>query len=139
MVLLPERIRPELVRHLESLKDLHQQDLDRKYVGVFLVNASEQKYKNAAKEFIWQRFSPAKVLTVESKTGNSDVTICMKPICRRRSNRRGTRIEFYSGQQPIPFATVMPVIFFKPTTIFGRFKNCWVIATSGPPWFIPVW
>jgi len=66
---LPERIIPELERHLESLIDLHQQDLDRRYAGVFLVNALERKYKNAAKEFIWQWVFPAKVLTVENKTG----------------------------------------------------------------------
>ncbi len=66
---LPEKIIPALERHLESLKALHQQDLDRKYVGVFLVNALEKKYKNAAKEFIWQWIFPAKVLTVENKTG----------------------------------------------------------------------
>jgi len=29
---------------------------------VFLVNALEQKYKNAAREFIWQWFFPAKQL-----------------------------------------------------------------------------
>jgi integron integrase len=66
---LPEKIIPELERHLESLKELHQKDLDRKYAGVFLVNALEKKYKNAAREFIWQWFFPAKVLTVENKTG----------------------------------------------------------------------
>ena len=66
---LPERIISELERHLESLKDLHQQDLERKYAGVFLVNALEQKYKNAAREFIWQWVFPAKLLTVENKTG----------------------------------------------------------------------
>jgi integron integrase len=66
---LPEKIVPELERHLESLKDLHKQDLERKYAGVFLVNALEQKYKNAAREFIWQWVFPAKVLTMENKTG----------------------------------------------------------------------
>ena len=66
---LPERIMAELEGHLESLKDLHQQDLERKYAGVFLMNALEKKYKNAAKEFIWQWVFPAKVLTVENKTG----------------------------------------------------------------------
>ena len=55
---LPEKILPELKNHLESLKILHQQDINRKYAGVFLVNALEQKYKNAAKEFIWQWFFP---------------------------------------------------------------------------------
>jgi integron integrase len=66
---LPETILPELREHLESLKDFHQRDLKRKYAGVFLVNALEQKYKNAAKEFIWQWFFPAKQLTYENKAG----------------------------------------------------------------------
>jgi integron integrase len=66
---LPEKIMPELQRQIESLKDLHQKDLDREYAGVFLVNALEKKYKKAAREFIWQWFFPAKTLTVENKTG----------------------------------------------------------------------
>ena len=61
-------ILPELRAQLESLKDLHQQDLKRDYAGVFLVNALEKKYKNVAKEFIWQWFFPAKQLTYLQKT-----------------------------------------------------------------------
>jgi integron integrase len=66
---LPQTILPDLRTHLESLKALHQWDLERGYAGVFLVNALEQKYRNAAKEFIWQWFFPAKHLTLETKTG----------------------------------------------------------------------
>ena len=66
---LPQTILPELRAHLESLKDLHQRDLDRGYAGVFLVNALEKKYKNAAKEFIWQWFFPARQLTHVPTTG----------------------------------------------------------------------
>jgi site-specific recombinase XerD len=68
---LPETTLPELRAHLETLKDLHQRDLDQGYAGVFLVNALEQKYKTAAKEFIWQWFFPAKQLTYENKTGEN--------------------------------------------------------------------
>jgi integron integrase len=64
---LPQTILPELRAHLESLKVLHQNDLHRGYAGVFLVNALEQKYKNAAREFIWQWFFPAKQLTFDRK------------------------------------------------------------------------
>jgi len=32
---LPETVIPELQRHLETLKDLHKQDLARKYARVF--------------------------------------------------------------------------------------------------------
>ena len=65
---LPQTLLPELLTHLESLKVLHQRDLDRGYAGVFLFNALETKYKNAAKEFVWQWFFPAKHLTLEKKT-----------------------------------------------------------------------
>jgi len=66
---LPEKILPELRAHLEKLKDLHEWDLKRKYAGVFLVNALERKYKNAATDFIWQWLFPARQLTREKKTG----------------------------------------------------------------------
>ncbi len=66
---LPRTILPELRVHLESLKALHQQDLDRGYAGVFLVNALEKKYPNAAKDFTWQWFFPAMQLTPVPSTG----------------------------------------------------------------------
>lgn len=53
---LPDTLLPELREHLESLKVLHDKDLKKKYAGVFLVNALEEKYKKAAKDFTWQWF-----------------------------------------------------------------------------------
>jgi integron integrase len=61
---LPEKIMPELKIHLEDVIDLHQNDLDAKYAGTFLPYTLENKYKNAAKELIWQFFFPAKTLTL---------------------------------------------------------------------------
>lgn len=66
---LPQTIAPDLRTHLESVKDLHQRDLDRDYGGAFLPNALEKKYKNAPKEIVWQWFSPAIQLTYVEKTG----------------------------------------------------------------------
>ena len=66
---LPETIAPELSVQLESLKILHQKDLERKYAGVFLMNRLEKKYKNAARQFIWQWFFPAKQLTYVKAAG----------------------------------------------------------------------
>jgi len=66
---LPETILPELKVQLESLKHLFQRDLDRKFSGVFLMNMLEKKYKNAAKQFIWQWFFPAKQLTYVKDAG----------------------------------------------------------------------
>ena len=64
---LPQTIAPDLRTHLESVRDLHQQDMNRDYGGVFLPNALEEKYKNAPKEIVWQWFFPAIQLTYVEK------------------------------------------------------------------------
>ena len=53
---LPEKIIRELKDHLESVVALHQKDLVTGYAGTFLPDLLEKKYKNAAKELVWQCF-----------------------------------------------------------------------------------
>jgi len=60
---LPRLILEELLAQLEQVKKLHEQDMHQGYAGVFLDNLLEKKYRNAAKELIWQWFFPAKTLT----------------------------------------------------------------------------
>ncbi|MFC1857722.1 integron integrase [Thermodesulfobacteriota bacterium] len=60
---LPETIIPELKNHLNGVIDLHKEDLDSGYAGAFLFDSIERKYKNAAKELVWQWFFPARILT----------------------------------------------------------------------------
>jgi integrase len=60
---LPKAIWPELQRQIERVKKLQEQDLAAGYSGVFLDHLLEKKYKNAAKEIVWQWFFPAKTLT----------------------------------------------------------------------------
>jgi hypothetical protein len=40
---LPEKLRPELLAHLERVKKLHQKDLEYGYAGVFMMNQLEKK------------------------------------------------------------------------------------------------
>ncbi|MBL7189365.1 MAG: integron integrase [Phycisphaerae bacterium] len=60
---LPISIYPELKEQVEAVKRRHQSDLADGYAGVFLPGLLDKKYKNAAKELIWQWFFPAKTLT----------------------------------------------------------------------------
>jgi integron integrase len=60
---LPETIVPKLNEHLEKVMELHQEDLEWGYSGCFLFDSIERKYKNAARELVWQWFFPAKTLT----------------------------------------------------------------------------
>lgn len=66
---LPYSIMPELLAQIELLKKLHDLDLAVGYAGVFLDHLLEKKYKNAAREFIWQWFFPQKTLTVIEGSG----------------------------------------------------------------------
>jgi integrase len=65
---IPETIVPELKTHLQAVIDLHQEDLKSGYAGTFLPDLLKKKYKNAAKELVWQWFFPAKTLTLIPET-----------------------------------------------------------------------
>lgn len=66
---IPEKIHPELLAHLEFVKELYRKDKDKKFAGVFLMNQLEKKYKSAARQFAWQWFFPARQLTYVQKAG----------------------------------------------------------------------
>lgn len=60
---LPQVIMPDIKEHLKKVKALHDKDLDEGYAGAFMSDLIEKKYKNCAREFVWQWFFPAKILT----------------------------------------------------------------------------
>ncbi len=60
---LPQVIMSDIKEHLEKVKALHDKDLDEGYAGAFMFDLIEKKYKNCAREFVWQWFFPAKILT----------------------------------------------------------------------------
>jgi len=60
---LPARALLEIHQQMDNARRLHAQDLREGYAGVFLPRQLEKKYKNAAREFIWQWFFPAVNLT----------------------------------------------------------------------------
>jgi integron integrase len=65
---IPETILPELKAQLQSVINLHEEDLKAGYAGAFLPSLLEKKYKNAARELVWQWFFPAKTLTIVPET-----------------------------------------------------------------------
>src|SRR5436190_10015860 len=60
---VPSRALPEIREQLNTIRRLHADDLAAGYAGVFLPRQLEKKYRNAAREFIWQWFFPAANLT----------------------------------------------------------------------------
>ncbi len=60
---LPNHALPEIHAQMEKVRRLHAKDLSNGYAGVFLPRQLANKYKNAAREYIWQWFFPAAMLT----------------------------------------------------------------------------
>ncbi len=60
---IPEILVPQLKEQMNKVGIQHQQDIEANYDGVFLFDAIEVKYKNAARELIWQWMFPAQNLT----------------------------------------------------------------------------
>jgi len=68
---LPKMLLPELHAQLESVKQLHEEDLAAGFSGVFLDGQLEKRYPRAAKELIWQWFIPQESLTFVAQTKES--------------------------------------------------------------------
>ncbi|HHO48348.1 MAG TPA: integron integrase [Desulfobacteraceae bacterium] len=60
---IPEALIEDLHSQLDRVVDLHERDCQAGFDGVFLYGLLEKKYKNAARELVWQWFFPANELT----------------------------------------------------------------------------
>jgi len=132
---LPMAIFGELRDQLGFLKKLHQLDVGRGYAGVFLEGGLERKYPNAAKEFVWQWFFPAKHLTRVVATGEyrryhlheTHVQKAIKEaVAKARLEKRATAHTFRHSFAATCCRRIM---------ISGRFRGCWGTAMCGRRWF----
>jgi len=66
---LPATVMERLRAHIERVKALHERDLKDGYGEVYLPDALERKYRNAAKEWAWQFVFPSARLSVDPRSG----------------------------------------------------------------------
>lgn len=69
VTMLPTSLAEELRFHLEIVKRLHQQDLEKGYGSVYLPFALERKYKNAERDWIWQFVFPSDRISKDPRSG----------------------------------------------------------------------
>ena len=67
--MLPEAVKAQLISHIEKVKALHEEDLKSGYGEVYLPDALDRKYPNAAKEWHWQYVFPSSKLSVDPRSG----------------------------------------------------------------------
>lgn len=68
-LMISEKIKEELSKHVASVKEVHDQDVKMGYGEVSLPDALEKKYPGAPKEWGWQWMFPAEKLSVDPRTG----------------------------------------------------------------------
>ncbi len=69
VTMLPEVIKPVLSRHLETVKELHQEDLAKGFGKVYLPYALARKYPSADAEWGWQFVFPAANFSHDPRSG----------------------------------------------------------------------
>ena len=69
--MLPQRIKPELQKHLARVMEIHLRDVASGNGRVYLPDALERKFPNANREWGWQYVFPAVTLSKDSRTGET--------------------------------------------------------------------
>ena len=69
VTMLPLNVKAPLERHLQDVKQLHDQDLAEGFGRVYLPYALERKYPNANQEWAWQYVFPAASRSLDPRTG----------------------------------------------------------------------
>ena len=70
LTMLPRALQYGLRLQIGTVQQLHIVDLKRGYGAVHLPYALERKYKNAAKDFVWQYVFPAEKLSTDPRSGS---------------------------------------------------------------------
>src|SRR5438094_2717080 len=69
VTMLPVNLAAALERHLAKVKAQYEQDLEDGFGEVYLPDALERKYPNAAREWIWQYVFPSRKLSKDPRAG----------------------------------------------------------------------
>ncbi len=69
ITMLPASLIEDFQQHLQSVRQLHQQDLAQGYGSVYLPFALERKYPHADREWIWQFVFPAERFSKDPRSG----------------------------------------------------------------------
>ena len=69
VTMMPEAVKELLKEHLSSVKKIHENDIEKGHGEVYMPEALDRKYPNAAKKWGWQYVFPAAALSVDPRSG----------------------------------------------------------------------
>lgn len=82
--MLPAAVKATLTKHLEHVHQLHQRDLERGFGRVFLPEALQRKYPNAAREWGGSGCSQRHRSVWTHAPGNGVGIICTNRSCNEQ-------------------------------------------------------
>ena len=71
ITMLPERYNEVLQNQLKQVRDIHNNDLKQGFGEVYIWPSLRRKYRNIAREFIWQYVFPSSKLSVDPESGHT--------------------------------------------------------------------
>ena len=69
IVPLPQRVKDDLIIHIQQVEKIHQEDLSKGFGYVNLPKGLERKFPNANREFKWQYLFPMKSISKDPRSG----------------------------------------------------------------------
>ena len=87
VVTLAEELIVPLQRHLQSVRTIHERDLEEGFGRVYLPYALERKYPKAPEEWAWQYVFPSQKRSIDPRSNvvKSPRTLCALTSCIARS------------------------------------------------------
>jgi integron integrase len=70
ITMLPDTLIEPLHRQLEAVRKIHREDLSLGFGSVYLPQALDRKYPNAAREWLWQYVFPASQISTDPRSGH---------------------------------------------------------------------
>jgi len=122
VTMLPVAVKRALARHLESVREQHQDDLKHGAGWVELPTALVRKYPNAGREWAWQWVFPATRIYFHRETRQRRRHHLHESVLQRvvRSERPASP----SAAHPTRCATPSRHIFWRRTTTSGLSRSC---------------
>ena len=139
--MLPDSLREPLRAQIETTRRLHRCDLAGGRGRVWLPDALERKYVNAAGEFGWQYLFPASRLSVDPRSGAERRHHLEESVVQRamKASVRAARVEKPASCHTLRhnagyaargiIGTPSPPICSMTAMTSERFRSCWVTPT----------